>query len=191
MGGRDFRPAPSPLPAGRGSMRPVTSEPLPAPRDTVQAPSDGLPAGLPATLPAGETWQAPPQRVALAAAPATGRPGALDTAPEVGMPAHAKSGPQAPVLQAGRGSNQHAGTSMFVQAGAFTDVRRAEATMAKLATIGSTEIVPVERDGMVFHRVRVGPAADGIAAMELLNRVVAEGFANARLVSGGSIGGAN
>lgn len=191
-GDRTFRPAPSPLPAGRGSMRPVTSEPLPAPRDTVQAPSsEGLPPGLPPSLPAGETWQAPPQRVAMAGAPAPNRAVSPQTASEDGLPLNARNAAQASVPAAGPASAWGARSSMFVQAGAFTDIRRAEATMARLSAIGSTEIIPVERDGTVFHRVRVGPAADGVAAMELLNRVVAEGFANARVVSGGGIGGTN
>ena len=71
---------------------------------------------------------------------------------------------------------------IFVQAGAFSVPGNARFVRAQLATLGGAEIVPIRVNGLPLYRVRVGPVASEAEARLLLRKVVARGFADARLV---------
>jgi rare lipoprotein A len=73
-------------------------------------------------------------------------------------------------------------TAMFIQAGAFTDVTNANRLQMKLASLGPARIVPAVVGSQKFYRVRVGPIASLLDADQLLDRVVAAGHPEARLI---------
>jgi rare lipoprotein A len=71
---------------------------------------------------------------------------------------------------------------LFVQAGAFIDVTKARVLRQQLATIGDSRIVPVFLDGVQFYRVRIGPLQNVANADRTLERVIAAGHTEARIV---------
>ena len=70
---------------------------------------------------------------------------------------------------------------IFVQAGAFAVPENAQRVRARIATLGSVEIVPTSGGGL--YRVRVGPVASEAAAARLLSKVVDSGYPGARVIS--------
>ena len=74
------------------------------------------------------------------------------------------------------------GSGYAVQAGAFATRSGADRAAARLAGAGSAQIVPLERNGAVLYRVVVGSFPDAISAGETRARVMAMGFADARVV---------
>jgi cell division protein FtsN len=52
---------------------------------------------------------------------------------------------------------------------------------ARIAALGSVEIVPTSGGGL--YRVRVGPVASEAAAARLLSKVVDSGYPGARVIS--------
>jgi len=75
------------------------------------------------------------------------------------------------------------GDGFWVQAGAFADRSTAQSTARRLGD--RAEIQPVERDGQTLFRVVVGPWPDANAAERSRQAVIARGFADALLISGG------
>jgi rare lipoprotein A len=73
-------------------------------------------------------------------------------------------------------------TRLFVQAGAFHLYNNANRLRAQLAGYGPTRITSIVVDRQEFFRVRVGPLASVEAADQILNRVIAGGFTEARIV---------
>lgn len=73
-------------------------------------------------------------------------------------------------------------TSMFVQAGAFTNVGNADRLRVKLQPLGRAQVVPATVGNQKFYRVRVGPIASVEEADALLARIVAAGHPDARLI---------
>jgi rare lipoprotein A len=73
-------------------------------------------------------------------------------------------------------------TNLFIQAGAFLQVGNADRLRAKLSGVGSARVVPVQLGAQRFYRVRLGPIATVAQADEMLNRVIAMGNKDARLV---------
>jgi len=69
-----------------------------------------------------------------------------------------------------------------VQAGAFATQSSADRAAARLAGAGSAQIVPLQRNGATLYRVVVGTFPDASAAGETRARVMAMGFADARVI---------
>jgi len=69
-----------------------------------------------------------------------------------------------------------------VQAGAFATQSSADRAAARLAGAGTAQIVPLQRNGATLYRVVVGSFPDAAAASETRARVIAMGFADARVV---------
>ena len=73
-------------------------------------------------------------------------------------------------------------TSLYVQAGAFSQPANAERLKAKLAKYGPTHISEVQLGSQRFYRVRVGPLRSVEEADQTLGRVVGGGQSDARVV---------
>jgi rare lipoprotein A len=73
-------------------------------------------------------------------------------------------------------------TTLFVQAGAFTQRANAERLRARLAPIGPTQISEFQQGNQLFYRVRVGPLRSVDDADAALGRVVSQGQSDARVV---------
>lgn len=73
-------------------------------------------------------------------------------------------------------------TSIYIQAGAFTDQYNATRLKAALTRFGTVHIVPVVVDGQYFYRVRVGPLATVEQADQTLEQMVQAGHPEARVV---------
>lgn len=73
-------------------------------------------------------------------------------------------------------------TSIFVQAGAFTQYANANRLRAKLSPLGNAQIERAQVNDRQFFRVRLGPVQDVATADKLLNRVVDQGYTRARVV---------
>ena len=73
-------------------------------------------------------------------------------------------------------------TSIFVQAGAFTQYANANRLRAKLSPLGNAQIERAMVNDREFFRVRLGPIKDVATADKLLNRMVDQGYTQARVV---------
>ena len=97
------------------------------------------------------------------------------------------AGAQAPVLatateQEVRPVERVGVRDIYVQAGAFSHVDKAETVRAQLWDVGPVTISAVQRDGRDLFRVRVGPLASEDEADRLLAAVVRAGFSTSRVV---------
>ena len=72
---------------------------------------------------------------------------------------------------------------IFVQAGAFAVPENAQRVRARIAALGSVQIVPSSGNHGGLYLVRVGPVASDAAAAQLLSRVVDSGYPGARVVT--------
>jgi rare lipoprotein A len=73
-------------------------------------------------------------------------------------------------------------SALFVQAGAFIEVERARALRLSLSAVGDARVTPVFMEGTQFYRVRVGPLQSVEAADRALERIIAQGHPEARIV---------
>jgi rare lipoprotein A len=73
-------------------------------------------------------------------------------------------------------------TTLFIQAGAFTQRVNAERLRSRLAPIGPTQIYEFQQGNQHFYRVRVGPLRSVADADAALGRVVSQGQSDARVV---------
>jgi rare lipoprotein A len=73
-------------------------------------------------------------------------------------------------------------TSMFVQAGAFSIKENADLLRGRLARMGSAQVVHARVGGQLFYRVRIGPLSTTEVADRTLERVIADGLTDARIV---------
>ncbi len=130
----------------------ATYQPQPTPRDDPMAEED---AGPPETSP-------PPiaQPITASVLPP---PGQFTHTPVVDRPSAASGG-------------------YSVQAGAFATQSSADRAAARLASAGSAQIVPLQRNGATLYRVVVGSFPDASAAGETRARVMAMGFTDARVI---------
>jgi rare lipoprotein A len=71
---------------------------------------------------------------------------------------------------------------IFVQAGTFAIPENAQRVRARIAALGSVEIVRTAARGTELYRVRLGPVASEAAAARLLGKVVDSGYPGARVV---------
>jgi rare lipoprotein A len=146
-------------------------------------------AGGGARLAEGETAPEAAPRIAVTAQPlpATGgtatAPAPVPTGGSTGTPAVQQLASAEPIVPDGRVTQLPVTpTSIFVQAGAFTDIYNANRLQAQLRQFGQVLVVPVHVDGQQFYRVRVGPLASVADADRMLNQVVDAGHPEARLV---------
>lgn len=72
--------------------------------------------------------------------------------------------------------------TIYVQTGAFTQVVNANKMRARLSWLGPSEISPTMIKGQEFFRVRIGPVYGVDAADALLQQVIDEGVADARII---------
>ena len=86
-------------------------------------------------------------------------------------------------LEASDGDMAAATKLLRVQAGAFASRPAADRAAARLAGAGIPSISPIERNGGTLYRVTVGGFPDADTAAEARARVIASGFADARVVS--------
>jgi rare lipoprotein A len=73
-------------------------------------------------------------------------------------------------------------TQIFIQAGAFSQFENAHRLSAILSTLGPTTVTQVATGAGVLFRVRLGPIATVDAADAMLDRVIASGHPEARIV---------
>jgi len=73
-------------------------------------------------------------------------------------------------------------SDIYVQAGAFSDPFNASQLRNRLDRIGPASVSSVTVNGREFHRVRIGPIATVKEADKILERVVAAGEENARIL---------
>ncbi len=155
-------------------IRPIAPPPRPAPLP--------LPPSSPPLAPSPSPAFTPPPRHAAADRPylfddlpgeegAVPPPPARNMATPAPLPALVEITPVHP-------------TQIYIQAGAFADRSNAARLSSRLRTLGSPISVTagVTGSGASIYRVRLGPVADVDAADQLLSRVVANGFIQARIV---------
>jgi rare lipoprotein A len=73
-------------------------------------------------------------------------------------------------------------TQIFIQAGAFQQFEHAHRLSALLSPFGQTSVTQVDTKAGVLFRVRLGPIATVDAADAMLDRVIASGHPEARIV---------
>lgn len=73
-------------------------------------------------------------------------------------------------------------SSIYVQAGAFTQFDNANRLSARLTTLGPTRISSALVGGTDFFRVRLGPLNDVTQADQMLNYLIANGNPDARII---------
>ena len=74
------------------------------------------------------------------------------------------------------------GGSIYIQAGAFGDAGNAQRLSGMLGSIAPSNVSPVDRNGTMLHRVRLGPFDDMAQAHSALNAVAASGQTGAVIV---------
>jgi len=74
------------------------------------------------------------------------------------------------------------GGGYAVQAGAFASRPAADRAVARLSAAGSAQVTPIQRNGGTLYRVTVGAFTDPGAAAVTKLKVVASGFADAKVV---------
>lgn len=142
------------VPAGAGQM--AAGEPVPEAAPRVPVTTQDLASGATSTTGTSTTPQ--PSAVQQLAAPA-------------------------PIVPDGRVIQLPVSpTSIYVQAGAFTDIYNATRLQAQLRQFGQVLVVPVYVDGQQFYRVRVGPLGTVADADQMLAQIVQSGHDEARLV---------
>jgi rare lipoprotein A len=73
-------------------------------------------------------------------------------------------------------------TRIFIQAGAFSVRDNAQKLQARVASLGSVQVMTASVGGIEMYRVRLGPLASVEEADQLLARVVDSGYPEARIV---------
>lgn len=73
-------------------------------------------------------------------------------------------------------------TSIYVQAGSFTQIENATQLRARLSALGESRIHPAHISGRQFYRVRLGPVPSVEEADRLLALLVGNGYTSVNLV---------
>src|SRR5690625_1918422 len=73
-------------------------------------------------------------------------------------------------------------SSLFVQAGAFTDYQNASQLAARLQPHGTVQIEPAAVSGQSFYRVRIGPVARSEEADLLMARLISDGYTTSQVI---------
>jgi rare lipoprotein A len=72
---------------------------------------------------------------------------------------------------------------IFIQAGAFAMPGNAQRVRARIASLGTVEVLSMSSHGTALYRVRLGPVASREQAARLLKKVVENGYPGARVVA--------
>ncbi len=153
--------------------RMAEAAPRPAPAPVMRVAAAPL-APSPATSPA------PPPTQPFSSTPSPSEPAPLAVAaprrywPNLIAPAHAD-----PVHKPAAARNSG---RIFVQAGAFAVAENAQRVRARIAALGSAEVVAAMVKGNALYRVRLGPVASESEARRLLNKIVDNGYPTAQIV---------
>jgi len=148
-------PPAQPAPQVQVASAPVTT----VQRETVAPPT---PAQAPAQSPAQPPAQTSPPAAAPAAPPPQDRPAVQPDGVVTQQPVEA--------------------TSLFIQAGSFTEYGNASRLAERLTPHGSVQIEPAAVDGRSFYRVRIGPVASVDQADLLLDRLISDGYLESRVI---------
>jgi len=70
-------------------------------------------------------------------------------------------------------------TSIYIQAGSFTQAANAQAYASKLSAFGPAKVQKALVNGIEYHRVRLGPIPNVGQADQMLNTLSANGYTNA------------
>jgi rare lipoprotein A len=136
--------------------------------------SDGAPVASPRGTVAAAPLAPPTAGGGIATAPPpTARPPSL-----VGRTV---APPPDPTGQLSQGAPQP--TRLFVQAGAFSSAANADRLVTRLRSFGPTFVSPISINGVRLWRVRVGPVTSVREGDQLLARLLASGFPDARLIA--------
>jgi rare lipoprotein A len=160
----------------------VATAPRAAPRPATRLAAAGPPSlraaeiigNLPPATPAATG--APPFQSAQSPPPAVAAP-ARRYWPSLIASAQAETLRPSTIPTAAKGSGR-----IFVQAGTFAVPENAQRVRARIAALGSTEVVAMSRSGGALYRVRLGPLASEAEAARMLRRVVDSGYPGARMV---------
>jgi rare lipoprotein A len=74
-----------------------------------------------------------------------------------------------------------AATSLFIQAGSYSDPNNARDAAQRLSSLGPVRVAPATVGGRVYYRVQVGPIDSVDRADALLSRVINTGYPEARI----------
>ncbi len=172
--------AAAPLPPAPLPVPPPAPPPISPPAIVERAAPVPLPPPVAAPPPIAATPEPMPPRQ-VAAAPAQHRSWSLisqaraDTLhppPSAPMPP-----PMKPIPAVAHGSNR-----FFIQAGAFAVPENAQRARARIASLGSVEVLPATGNGSSLYRVRLGPVASEAEAHRLVTRLSESGYPGARVV---------
>jgi rare lipoprotein A len=171
----------------------VAQVPQPAPAEAPAAPRrEAAPvlqfaAAAPPSQRAAEVVGVPPPTApspTLAVAAPSRRYWPSVIAPAQAEPLHPVAAP-APAARPESVTARAAAGRIFVQAGTFAVPENAQRVRARIAALGSVEVVRnvTGRSGAALYQVRVGPVASHAEAARLLSKVVDSGYPGARVVA--------
>ncbi len=138
----------------------------------------GASDGAPVASPRGTVASVPLAPVTPGGSPAVAPPATARPPSVVGRPV---APPPDPTGQLTQGAAQ--ATRLFVQAGAFSSATNADRLVARLRGFGPTAVSPISINGQRLWRVRVGPVSTVREGDQLLARILASGFPDARLIA--------
>jgi peptidoglycan lytic transglycosylase len=122
---------------------------------------------------AAQSWKATTKAVA---APA---PAAVPPAATAALPGPQSTG-SIPLVSKPKAETGGA----VIQAGSFKNKENADKARTTLAALGSVEVTPIDVDGNVYYRVRVGPFSPTSATKTALAKVKSAGFQGAKIIAG-------
>lgn len=116
--------------------------------------------------------------------PTQTQPAQPQAQPAQPQPAQAAPAPAQPVPQPDGVVTQEPvrPTSLFIQAGSFTEYGNASRLAERLTPHGSVQIEPAAVEGRSFYRVRIGPMASVDQADLLLDRLISDGYTESRVI---------
>jgi rare lipoprotein A len=144
-----------------------------------QPPAETAPPAMPRESVVAQTLPPPnapqPAPAAVPAAPKA-------TLPQPSPATEGKPVPPGPPLNATVLQTPVHGTSIYIQAGAFSSKANADRMKAKLSGVGQVNVTPTYVNGTNLYRVRLGPIATVDDADALLTRAIGAGASEARIV---------
>jgi rare lipoprotein A len=170
---------------------PLISRPLPAPQSQYVAPIAPVAVSppRPAPLPPQPMVETAPAAAPVAPPPAIAAAPRRHNWPSLIAAAHAETlhppiaVSRLPAAAPLRPAPAPAAARIFIQAGAFALAENAQRVRARIAALGSVQVVPASVNGTPLYRVRLGPVASRADADRLLDKVVGSGYPAARVVS--------
>jgi rare lipoprotein A len=128
-----------------------------------------------------------PSVAKVAAAPMIMQPSAPPAAPISVVPSHLVAAewpplPEPPLPEKVKVVPLASSARIFIQAGSFSMRDNAQRLQARIAALGSVQMMTASVKGIEMYRVRLGPLASVEEADQLLARVVDSGYPEARIV---------